>query len=394
MGFRGLISADGVAASYENRKLVLYAEGTVQEATYGIKFEQVPWVGGLKFTLEGWTGPLLGKDRHYKHKQAIDIQLPNRVYPSNTVIIVTANHLNGEVVPIHWLGLKEQPPKDDITSKDPTPSELQLLPSNDIQLNELFKLPFIIKQAAGVPKGGSVHIKFDPTYLTLTGSGIQDADINWTFNSLQTGNTQVIVTVFGGIAKFVFEVVYNVRIFVLSPFRSGFPEAFNNVPGKGAKEEEEILSFLGRVNIAVRKVQGEYPDAQLYVVDATPNYPESVENPNELAHLKLTFNAKKDGKQGTATIESVGWSEFSDVRFVPIPIFGDAAIPWPSKYIELTEADAIIKEHGYTLPYDSAVFSQALTPEVKEPYYTFSFVDGSSISVGAKDGKIPPKDSK
>lgn len=43
MGFRVLIQADKLAASYSNsRKLILYAEGKVHEVTYGIKFVQVP----------------------------------------------------------------------------------------------------------------------------------------------------------------------------------------------------------------------------------------------------------------------------------------------------------------------------------------------------------------
>lgn len=397
MSFRVLIPADKLAASYsKSRKLVLYAEGKVQEGIHGIEFVRVPWAGGLKFELEGWTGPLFDKDRDYIHDQAFDIQLPNRVYPSNTVIIVTANHPEGEVVQINWLDAKYQPAKNDVTSKELAPSEPQLLSANDVQLNELFKEPFTIKHAAEVPKGGSIQIKFDPTYLTLTGSGIQDADIYWTFNSLQTGETQVIVSVYGGIANFFIQTVYNVRIFLPSTAApsSRAPKALIAAPATAANDDE-ILSFFGRVNIAVRLVHEEYPDAQLYFVKATTIPPKPVNSPNELEHLEVVFNAYKNGKQGTVTIESVGWGEFGPPRFLQGPLVGDAVIPWPpKKLIEITEADAILKKAGYTQSYLSIYLSQPLYPGIQEPYYTFEFVNGSSILVGAKDGKIVKGDGE
>lgn len=250
MGFGGLIPADKLAATYDptNQKLTLYAEGTVPEASYGFNFERAPLEGGLKFALHGWTGPSV-KQQPYTWEQAFDIQLPNRATPSNTVIIVTANHSNGEVVPIRWLGLKGQPAKDrdDITWNDSAPSEPQSLSAEGVQLNELFKEPFTIKQAAGVPKGGSIQIKFDPAYLTLTGSGIQDVDINWTFNSLQTGNTKICVTVQGGIAKFIYQIVYNVRIFVLDSAAPQLcsPQSTHRNPS-GNNPQRRRNSFLSR----------------------------------------------------------------------------------------------------------------------------------------------------
>lgn len=266
-----------------------------------------------------------------------------------------------------------------------------MLSANDIQLNELFKEPFTIKQAAEVPKGGSIQIKFDPTYLTLTDSGIQDADIYWTFNSLQTGNTQVIVTVYGGIAKFVYQTVYNVRIFgrgAAAP-SSRAPKALIAAPAAAANNDDEILSYFGRVNIAIRLVHGEYPDAKLYVVNATTKDHKPVNNPNELEHLEVIFNASKHGKQGTVRIESVGWGEFGPPHFRLSSILRDVVIPWPPKgLIEITDADAILKKAGYTQPYFSIPLSQPFYPGTKEPYYSFEFVDGSSILVGAKDGKI------
>jgi hypothetical protein len=57
----GLIPADKVAASYdpEQKVLALYAEGKVKKYTSGIRFvRDIHFVGGLKFDLEGWSGPI------------------------------------------------------------------------------------------------------------------------------------------------------------------------------------------------------------------------------------------------------------------------------------------------------------------------------------------------
>ncbi|KAA6412445.1 MAG: hypothetical protein FRX48_03436 [Lasallia pustulata] len=106
MGFLGLIPASAVAAAYNvcTHKLTLFASGSIQESTYGISFHRAPLMGGLKFLLEGWTGPFTGHESTYTHSQDFDIQLPNRATPSGTVIIVDATDPNGKVVPIHFLG--------------------------------------------------------------------------------------------------------------------------------------------------------------------------------------------------------------------------------------------------------------------------------------------------
>lgn len=401
MGFSGPISADKLSATYDSitQTLTLYAEGTVPDGSYGFNFERDLLPGGLKFTLEGWTPPFWGRpEEPYKWQQAFEIQLPSRATPSNTVIIVTANHPNGEVVPIRWLELKNQPTKerDDITWYKSAPSEPQSLSTESVQLNELFKEPFTITHAAAVPKSGSVQIKFDPAFLTLTGAGIQDADINWTFNSLQTGNTTITVTVQGGVSKYTYQVVYNVRIFVLDGSPSfGAPKALTATLPATANGDDESLSFLGRVNIAVRLVQERYPDAQLYEVDATPNHPGSVNDPNELAHLKVVFNVRKNGEQGTAIIFSVGWGEFGPVQYVPKRWLGDAVIPWPPEGLtEPTKADAILKRSGYTKPYFSMTLRQPVYRGDRQPYYIFTLVNYTNVLVGAKDGHIKVTNDK
>ncbi|MES2487519.1 MAG: hypothetical protein V4581_16430 [Bacteroidota bacterium] len=221
MGFLGTIPADKLAALYDTtkRQLILYAEGVVQGATYGFNFRQDTWFGGLKFTLQAWTGPLTGKDQHYTHQQAFNISLPSRVYPSGSVTIVTANHPEGIIVPIRFTGL---PPHSN-GLKAATAAEAKTAKTDAVasatpghtNLNVLYKTQFEIKAQAAVPTGGSVHISYDTKHVQLVGSKVHDREIVWTFFAAEMGDTQVVVTTSGGIATYIMEQVYDVKIFVL-----------------------------------------------------------------------------------------------------------------------------------------------------------------------------------
>jgi hypothetical protein len=379
MGFLGLIPATALAAVYNplTHTLTLSAKGEVRDYTYGINFERVAnFVGGLKFQLEGWTGPLREPISFspYSHEQEFSILLPSPALPSGTVVIADANHPDGVVVEIHWLGA--QPANDSTapaealtaTASSEAPS---ILPGHE-QLNVLYKMPFQIKEAASVPTGGTVDIKYDATFLTLQQAGINSGNIVWTLNSLQTGNTQVVVTITGGIAQYVMQKVYDVRVFVLDQALAAAPAA----PGS-------ILSFLGRVNIAVRLVQDQYPGAQLYEVEATPPTPQAVTNPNALSQLKVVFRAGK----GTAIIQSTGWGSFGPVKYIDSPWMEDVVIEWPIK-MEATEADSLLKKAGYTGPYGAMTLRHPLYPGVDEPYYIFSMKTGQYVFVGVNDKKV------
>ena len=222
MGFLGTIPADKLAALYDTtkRQLILYAEGTVQGSTYGFNFRQDTWFGGLKFTLQAWTGPLTGKQQPYTYQQAFNISLPSPVYPSGNVIIVTANHPEGLVVPIRYTGLP--PHANDL--KQATAAEAKTIAKTEAtatatpghtNLNVLYKTQFNIRANAAVPSHGSVTVSFDTKYVQLVNTVIQDKDIVWTFFAAEMGDTQVAVTTSGGIAQFVIQQVYDVKIFVL-----------------------------------------------------------------------------------------------------------------------------------------------------------------------------------
>jgi hypothetical protein len=219
MGFLGVIPANKLAAVYnvKTKKLTLSAEGVVKGATYGFQFVRNTFFGGLKFTLEAWTGPLTGKDQPYTFQQGFNITLPQPHFESGSLIIVTANHPKGLVVPIHYLGLVNETAglKAAPASEKDADGPVTTASPDTTPLKVLFKMPFNIQANASVPKMGSVDVTYDKTMLELIDAGISDTDIVWTFNSLQTGDTQVVVTTSGGIATFIMTKTYDVSIFVL-----------------------------------------------------------------------------------------------------------------------------------------------------------------------------------
>jgi hypothetical protein len=222
MGFLGLVPADQVTAIYlvETHTLRLQATGTVPVVTSGIKFVRQSLLGGLKFTLEGWTGPLTGETESYKAELEFTIQLPNPALPSDSLTVVTANHPEGLEVPIRFTGLivppKTADPPPAVAEKltTPAPPVFTTDVAEDEQINALYKTSFQIKENAIVPSMGSVKVKFDDQFLALESAGIDGSNIVWTFTSLKMGTTQVVVTVQGGIAKFIQIKTYTIHVFL------------------------------------------------------------------------------------------------------------------------------------------------------------------------------------
>ncbi|KAF8243673.1 hypothetical protein K440DRAFT_611768 [Wilcoxina mikolae CBS 423.85] len=375
MGFFGLEPADKLAASYVAATLTLHAEGTVPNFTSGITFNRVPWMGGLKFSLDGWTGPRGEGSRPYVHDQSFKIELPSLALPSGNVIIVTANHPHGIVVPIDGLEQLQQSPSDVQPQPLPPGNTEQHIISDPTHITALFKLPFEIQASDEVPRHGTVDIIFDPQYLVMTTAGIQDKDIVWTFNSLQTGNTQVIVTTTGGIASFTKRKIYDISIVVLEPKPSG--------PQGG-----EILSFLGRVNIADRIVKKQYPDAELNVVEASlPVGASATTNPLDLSQLRAIF---RTGNDGTAIIKSTGWGSWGPLEFIAQPLLGNGVIPWPVK-MDIAVAVQVMEAAGYTGKFLKCTLRHPLGPSGKpfdEPYYIFEMEDGPAVFVGVNDSSV------
>lgn len=143
------------------------------------------------------------------------------------------------------------------------------------------------------------------------------------------------------------------------------------------------LSFLGMANIAVRLVTQRYPGAQLYEGDGiSPSGPTTdVKNVNQWRFVFRT----QDG--GTAIIKNRTWGEFGPIEYIPQPWLEDVVIPWPIK-MDITEADRLLKQAGYTNPYGAVTLRWPLYPGIEEPYYIFGFPGGSYVFVGVYDGQV------
>ncbi|MCB2408811.1 hypothetical protein [Hymenobacter lucidus] len=201
MGFLGLIPATDLAATYNvrTRLLTLSARGEARDFTYGITFDRVPYMGGLKFQLMGWTGPLKDPESYspYTHQQSYAIQLPSPAFPSNSLLIVDENHPEGLVVDIRFTGgiPTSQADQGNAAAPAASPDSGPATPLDEhvtVMLGENFS----IKAAASSPPIGTVTIKYDTTVLELLHSRIENLYIVWTLRPLRSGSTQVFVTTY------------------------------------------------------------------------------------------------------------------------------------------------------------------------------------------------------
>ncbi|KAH8660182.1 hypothetical protein BX600DRAFT_499417 [Xylariales sp. PMI_506] len=220
----GLVPADQLSAFYDpvRHQLTLAAKGSVQPITKNIHFVRQPFVGGLLFELLGTTYGVMGPKEpyHVSQKESVSI-IP---FPRD-VIVKTAQEPKGKPVPIYWGGLGGKDATDGAEGQvvNPTaPSSTEgsgpskVLPAfTEHAITALLGLPFSIKQDAIVPKMGSVTLDYDKSILELVSAGISDTQIVWTFVAKTTGDTQASVLVSGGIAEYVINIPYDIRIIVL-----------------------------------------------------------------------------------------------------------------------------------------------------------------------------------
>lgn len=146
-----------------------------------------------------------------------------------------------------------------------------------------------------------------------------------------------------------------------------------------------ILSYLGRVNIAVRLVTEKYPGAQLYEVDGVASKGPTTK-PLDIDQLRVVFGLPNNH---TALISSTGWGEFGPIEDIPEPWLEDVVIPWPIK-MDLVDADRLLKAAGFTGPYYNVTLRHPLYPGVNEPEYIFCFGGGRYIAVGVLSKKVFP----
>ncbi|UNI15960.1 hypothetical protein JDV02_002442 [Purpureocillium takamizusanense] len=145
------------------------------------------------------------------------------------------------------------------------------------------------------------------------------------------------------------------------------------------------LSYLGCVNIGVRIVREQFPDAQLYEVQGAAPNNAYVNDVKKFSRLQLIFQAEEG--RGTAIIStSSQWGEFGPVYYVGQPWLEDVVIPWPID-MDATEADRLLREH-YSGPYNSMLLRHPLYPGYNEPYYIFNVAGEGFVFVGVNSRKV------
>jgi len=129
-----------------------------------------------------------------------------------------------------------------------------------------------------------------------------------------------------------------------------------------------ILSFDGRVNIAVRIVTEKYPHAKLYEADGTANAPTT--DPAKIDHLRVVFQ-NVGGKGGTTVIiTETGYGEFGEPVLYPYPWAEDLVIQWPVK-MDLPKANELKEAAGFKNPYNNVTLRAPLGPVRLNPLYIF-----------------------
>ena len=132
-----------------------------------------------------------------------------------------------------------------------------------------------------------------------------------------------------------------------------------------------ILSFNGRVNIAVRIVTEKYPEAKLYEADGTATKGPTTD-PANIDQLRVVF---QNVKNSTVIIKSSGYDEFGLPELIDEPWCEDIAIQWPIN-MDLVEANELKEKAGYKEPYETVTLRNPLGPTISNPYFIFG---GNSV---------------
>ncbi|KAI4170229.1 MAG: hypothetical protein LQ343_005112 [Gyalolechia ehrenbergii] len=394
MGFLGLAPADGVAATYApgEQTLTLYARGQALNFTYGFQFKRLTWLGGLKFELLAWSGPHASGSREYHHSQKFDIANLKVVDPDDSVDIVTSDHPYGQLIPVRWLGVE---PKNAILdpflgsfskpSQRAAADSPQVLDADIVTMNVLFNEKFTIKEPTTSSTTGYVQAQHSQFALTIENAGIEFDNLVWTFNSLETGQTQVVINTSSDFGGFINRKVYNINVYVLENSLI----AGDALSGTAKGPLRAILDFAGRVNVALGIVKRTAPEAQL--LSAQANLPHGVpypmKDPLRLSQLECIFRTDA----GVAKIRSTGWGEFEPPVFMPDEIIRMSVISLDQIAVDVVPAVDALRSAGIGLAFWDVSLEHPLVAPGKlheEPYYVFHLVDGSYVFVGAKEREV------
>ncbi len=109
-----------------------------------------------------------------------------------------------------------------------------------------------------------------------------------------------------------------------------------------------ILSFNGRVEIAVERLRAKFPDAQLLEAVGTASAG-LIEHPSAIDHLHVVF-LRGDTM---LLIEETGYGEFGNAVELDVEApEASATLAWPVD-MDLPDADRLKEQFGYSDPYAS-----------------------------------------
>ena len=134
-----------------------------------------------------------------------------------------------------------------------------------------------------------------------------------------------------------------------------------------------MLSFNGRVNIAVRIVTEQYPQAKLYEADGVAAGGATTD-PAKIDQLRVVF---RNLDNTTVIIKEVGYGEFGKPVLIPEPWLEDVVIAWPVG-LDLPEANQLKAQAGYPQPYSTVTLRNPLGPVSGNPYFIFGGQGGGN----------------
>ena len=384
----GLAPAAKVTAQYDSltKYLTLHATGTVDRFMQDFRFERETIYGGLKYSFKCWYDePHVGmKPLDYTQRFYLpDLQA---ITPSLTVIIVDLNHPKGQVIKIEMImsaeakaqtnGISTAEPSILKSAEDPGPVTIpiQSIPE-PIEITAIYGKPFTISTSTGLTR--TISELHNDLSLLLKTASYDKGNLSWTYDPLETGITEVVLTAESDIViqgcPMITKTVYIIKVIA----------EFNILP---FPPPDEILSFKGRVGVAQNLVKERYPSASLIFVDVTSHSPYPVTDPLRLSQMRCLFAVDN----GTVSIISTGWGTFGPPVFFEYKILGLS----PFKIedcIDITDAANDMQKAGITEAFFRCELSEILISPAEtanQPYYVFSMVDHSATYVGAKDGTV------
>jgi len=127
-----------------------------------------------------------------------------------------------------------------------------------------------------------------------------------------------------------------------------------------------ILSFNGRVNIAVRIVTEQYPEAKLYEAEGVATAGPTTD-PAAINQLKVVF---QNADNTTVIINETGYGEFGPPELFDSPWGDDVVIEWPID-MDLPKANDLKEAAGFTEAYANVTLRNPLGPTVSNPKFVF-----------------------